>query len=187
MAKGWKFTPEQLKRLSDAHKGYVHPDEQKRKISESVKESWKGDEGRKELLVERMKEQHKKDKDNGVLNPFQKYVKEHPEHQKEAGIRGGYATIAKYGRGHIKPAYQKLTPELRLFHRRRHDKAVKEYANHLQSEGATIIFTDLKTRPDIIYFKDGLIKLIDVKTKKDTFRVEEEGEINISELLSPAA
>mgnify|MGYP001561850585 CR=1 FL=1 len=113
MAKGWKFSPEQLKRLSDAHKGYIHTEEQKRKISESVKESWEGNEGRKNMLIERMIKRHKEEKEKGILNPFQKYVIEHPEHQVEAGKKAGRATINKYGRQHMRHAYEALTLEMR--------------------------------------------------------------------------
>ena len=175
MAKGWHFSPEQLQRLSESHKGKIHSIEQRKKISNSVKRGWKDNLKRKEELSKRLVLRHHKEKESNILNPLQRYIKEHPEHQSKAGKIGGNATIKKYGKQHMRNAYSILTPELRRKHKKLHDIAVEQQLEKI-SVDAKIVFVDLKgkTRPDIIYYKDGKIHMIDIKVKHGVLKVETE-------------
>lgn len=181
MAKGWHFTSEQLERLRKSHQGLKLSEEQKKRIGLGSKKAWDNDPQRKIELSMRLSERHSIEKESNKLNPLQKYILEHPEHQSKAGKRGGRATIDKYGKEHMKKAYQTLTDDLRRRHKQIHDNAVKDYVEKLQAEGATIILTDLKgvARPDIVYYKEGGVYLIDIKTGNHKVRIINEGEIPI--------
>jgi hypothetical protein len=101
------------------------------------------------------------------------WIKTHPEHQSKAGKRGGAATVGKYKGTNMRKAYSVLTPELRRENKKFHASAVNNKAESLRKEGFLIIFQDGRShsRPDIIAYKDGIIRMLDIKTKKRFVRV----------------
>lgn len=73
----------------------------------------------------------------------------------------------------MRNAYWTLNAQLRNENKKFHDNAVDSEATSLENEGFTVVFIDTKghSRPDVIAYKNGIIYLMEIKTKKKQLKV----------------